>query len=180
MIRLRPYRPTFLLCMGVSIIALIVLLLSPTPAFAEFYKYRDANGVLRFTDNLAEVPQDQRPNVSRYQQVEDFQAPAAQPPEATEANQREKRESESESGRQAAEISARYKELNQKKAALDQEYTELTAAQQALAEERKSANTNSEVTALNQKVQQLNERIAAFEQKRSDFEQEVKAFNEQY
>jgi hypothetical protein len=155
----------------------VLLFLFQTPALGEFYKYRDANGVLRFTDNLAEVPPDQRPNVSRYQQVEDFQAPtdrlSAEPTPETE--QEESGGSQEESD--AAQIAARYRELNQKKAALDKEYTELVAAQQSLAQERQSADTNEEKKAVNQKVQGLNERIAAFEQKRAAFEQEVQAFN---
>ena len=32
-----------------------------TPAFCEYYQYTDQNGVLRFTDNLASIPPDQRP-----------------------------------------------------------------------------------------------------------------------
>ena len=39
------------------------------PACAEFYKYRDANGVLRFTDNLMDVPEDQRENLKSYTEV---------------------------------------------------------------------------------------------------------------
>jgi hypothetical protein len=159
------------------ILALVLFLFTQTAAFAEFYKYRDANGVLRFTDNLAEVPPEQRPQVDSYQQVEDFQSPAdrlsAEPTQETE--QEESGGSQGESD--AAQIAARYRELNQKKAALDKEYTELVAAQQSLAQERESADTNEEKKAVNQKVQGLNERIAAFEQKRAAFEQEVQAFN---
>ena len=42
------------------LLLLVALSLIPMPVFAEFYKYKDANGVLRFTDNLLEVPKDQR------------------------------------------------------------------------------------------------------------------------
>ena len=40
------------------------------PAYGEYYQYRDENGVLRFTDDLASVPPDQRPDVKTHQSIE--------------------------------------------------------------------------------------------------------------
>ena len=48
---------------------LLILLVLPMLASAEIYKYRDQNGVLRFTDNLTEVPVDQRENIDQYQEI---------------------------------------------------------------------------------------------------------------
>jgi len=45
------------------IILFCICFVFPLSASAEFYRYKDANGVLRFTDNLAEVPDDQKPKV---------------------------------------------------------------------------------------------------------------------
>lgn len=166
--------------LGFIFITLLVIS-SPQLTSAEFYKYRDSNGVLRFTDNLAEVPADQRPKVTSYQQVEDFQPPAdrleSKPTPKAEQQMRDP-DTEKAPGSQAAHIASRYQELNQKRAALDQEYNNLISAQQTIAEERKSAATKEEKQAVNLKVQQLNERIADFEQKRSAFEKEVREFNE--
>ena len=44
------------------------------PSFAEFYQYTDQSGVLRFTDDLTLVPEDQRPKVKKYVEPDDFQA----------------------------------------------------------------------------------------------------------
>lgn len=42
---------------------LAITLLIPVAAFGEFYRYKDENGTMRFTDNLLEVPVDQRPKI---------------------------------------------------------------------------------------------------------------------
>ena len=44
-------------------VILITLLFSTAAAFAEFYKYIGKEGNILFSDNLSEVPQNQRPVV---------------------------------------------------------------------------------------------------------------------
>lgn len=51
-------------------IILIALLFSTVGAFAEFYKYIDKEGNILFTDNLSEVPENQRPGVIEYGEPE--------------------------------------------------------------------------------------------------------------
>ena len=60
-------------CMLIGL-CLAVLLLA-NPVLGEFYKYRDRNGVLRFTDNLADVPVDQRPDAQSYKEPDDYLTP---------------------------------------------------------------------------------------------------------
>ena len=45
--------------MKLFILSIIVLLIWPFPGLAEYYKYRDKNGVLRFSDTLPEISADQ-------------------------------------------------------------------------------------------------------------------------
>ena len=40
--------------MKIFVCALVLLLAGPLPGLAEYYKYRDENGVLRFSDTLPE------------------------------------------------------------------------------------------------------------------------------
>lgn len=54
----------------------LAVLLFANPVLGEFFKYRDSNGVLRFTDNLAEVPPDQRPKAKSYKEADDYLTPA--------------------------------------------------------------------------------------------------------
>ena len=42
---------------------------------AEFYKYRDASGVLRYTDDISQIPEDQRPKIDTYTETDDYLTP---------------------------------------------------------------------------------------------------------
>jgi len=50
----------------------LICMLLPSSVLAEYYQYRDQNGVLRFTDNLADVPEDQRQQIESYTESEEF------------------------------------------------------------------------------------------------------------
>ena len=47
-----------------------MVVLWSAPGFCEYYQYKDQNGVLRYTDDLASVPPDQRPDVKTHQSIE--------------------------------------------------------------------------------------------------------------
>ena len=50
-------------------VVLMMLVVGSDPAAADIYKYRDAQGVVRYTYDLAEVPEDQRPQVQTYEET---------------------------------------------------------------------------------------------------------------
>jgi len=45
------------------------VLLSPFASIGEIYKYRDAKGQVHYTDNIGNVPEDQRPHVSENNKI---------------------------------------------------------------------------------------------------------------
>lgn len=47
------------------ILAIFLILLSAIPAICEYYEYVDKNGVKYFTDNIAEVPENQRKKITK-------------------------------------------------------------------------------------------------------------------
>ncbi len=53
---------------GLLLAGIMVVLLTPV-VWGEYYQYTDVNGVLRYTDNIAAVPPDQRPDVKTYESV---------------------------------------------------------------------------------------------------------------
>ncbi len=58
-----------------SILVAGMVVLWTMPAWCDYFQYRDENGVLRFTDDLASVPPDQRPGVTTHQSVKSNPVP---------------------------------------------------------------------------------------------------------
>ena len=172
------YALMFLICMWL-----------PSSVLAEYYQYRDQNGVLRFTDNLADVPEDQRQQIVSYTESEDFvmteeesleylQDTSVQE-ETGEDMEGAYQNEETETGRDD-NLSQR-KKLNQMKAALDEEFAELMEEKQVLLQYKESKKNMSmkEAKAYQKKVTLLNQRITDFEERRQAYKKEADAFNAQ-
>ncbi len=156
-------------------LTLIVVLSLATPVAAEFYKYRDKNGAIRFTDNLAEVPADQREKLKIYEgsaRAADRALPAAsgqvaaQPETAPES-----------AGKEAGE--ALIADLHRRQQALIKEYDALQKEREELAAAPGKRVSQAEQKKYNQQVEALNARLADYQKRRAAFEQEVAAHNEE-
>ena len=146
------------------ILMLMILLTLPALASAEIYKYRDQNGILRFTDNLAEVPLAQRESVDEYQEIktrEDVTEPA--PDNA----------SEQATGQ---DPHATEKALLDEKGALDIEYNQLTEMRKSL-EAAPQTGTPEEIAAHEKKVRDYNARLQIYEVKQKAFRAKVEEYN---
>jgi len=174
----------------------------PSSVLAEYYQYRDQNGVLRFTDNLADVPEDQREQIERYtesetfvmteeESLEDLQDTSVQEETGEDmegADQSEETGEDMEGADQSEETEtgrddnlAQLKKLNQMKAALDEEFAELMEEKQVLLQYKDSKKNISmkEARAYQKKVTLLNQRITDFEERRQAYKKEADAFNAQ-
>lgn len=159
---------------------LMVLMLIPTLSHAEFYKYRDASGVLRFTDNLAEVPEDQRPKVQSYKEPDDYLTPEQKAAKLKAASTSGDTASTNKKTTSLEKTQATRIDLNKKKMALDQEYGELMKTKEALmAAENDAMKTVEGTREHREKITRLNLRIVDFEKRRKAFEKEVDAFEKQ-
>ena len=166
-----------------ALFLLLGLAFFPLQAGAEFYRYTDENGVLRYTDNLQEVPPEKRSQLKKYKEAEDDLTPA----------QREaKRQQEAEAARQAR---IRWQQPQKKGAAddgiridsrqdfervktdLDDAYERLRRKKAALEAERDTLETPEDVSLYRSKVRELNEEIQRFEDRRSRFIQKADQFN---
>lgn len=156
----------------------LAVLLFANPALGEFYKYRDSSGVLRFTDNLGEVPPDQRPGARSYKEADDYLTPY-------------QKQERAEKARQEAEMAAKQKtedtfeaqqnqrmNLNKTRTALDAEYGELTREKKAVEKEKAEATTPEQKKAYRRRVNALNKRILEYESRRDEYEENIKSFNE--
>ena len=145
-----------------------------TSVFAEFYQYTDQGGVLRFTDDLTQVPEDQRPKVKKYLEPDDSLTPDQRAQKAQQAAAQENMET----------LENRYlvefERLDKKKNGLDQRYTELTKEKNDLTKVKEAISSEAELNAYNEKISNLNKRITAFEAEREAFSKEVDAFNARF
>ncbi len=180
----------------------LICMLLPSSVLAEYYQYRDQNGVLRFTDNLADVPEDQRQQIESYTESEAFvmteeesleylqdksvqeetgedMESASQSEETGEDMEGADQIEETDTGRD--DSLAQLKELNQMKAALDQEFAELMEEKQVLLQYKDSKKNMSmkEARAYQKKQTRLNQRITDFEERRQAYKKEADAFNAQ-
>jgi chromosome segregation ATPase len=135
-----------------QVLIFIILILLPICVSAEFYQYRDENGVQRFTDNLADVPINQRENVQPYTDL-------PSPP-----------------GTSLAE------ELQKTKTELDKEYAELTKERDALESKMAFFSTaknfkEEEYQAFKERVARFNERRADYEKRVNQLKSNVDTFH---
>jgi hypothetical protein len=158
------------------------MLLNPISSFAEFYKYRDENGVVRYTDNLAEVPPAQRPKTQRYSEPDDFLTPAQKRQRDESASSKSsvpERESSLSMQREEEEtVEQRSTRLRQLRENLKREYNEIARAQQALLNKRGTLRTPASYRKYNEQQSRLQQRAEAYEKRRKAFEEQVKAHNE--
>ena len=180
----------------------LICMLLPSSVLAEYYQYRDQNGVLRFTDNLADVPEDQRQQIMSYtesetfvmteeESLEYFQDTSVQEETGEDmegAYQSEETGEDVEGANQSEETVtgqddnlAQLKKLNQMKAALDEEFAELMEEKQVLLQYKDSKKNIGvkEAKSYQKKVTLLNQRITDFEERRQAYKKEADAFNAQ-
>jgi len=135
----------------------LILLALPMLVSAEIYKYRDQNGVLRFTDNLTEVPIAQRKNIDHYTEVKT--APIA--------------DGQSTANEEAVrDPKVVEKELTDEKGLLDNEYSQLMEMRNSL-EAVAQPSTPEEIAAHEQKVKDYNAKLKIYEVKQKAFREKV-------
>ncbi|MBC8443716.1 MAG: DUF4124 domain-containing protein [Deltaproteobacteria bacterium] len=151
------------------LICLVVILFS-MPASGEFYKYVDDSGNVKFTDDLTQVPIDQRPKAKTY--IESKGAPE----EKADDSETVKKEADQNIRK---EMDLRKVQLDREKAALDKEYETIMKEQKALSEEQKKAKTRVQVIKFNKKTVTFNENAAQYEKKRKDLDERIAKYNEE-
>ncbi|MBC2711046.1 MAG: DUF4124 domain-containing protein [Desulfosarcina sp.] len=152
---------------------LIVTLVLAAPVCAEIYKYIDENGQKRWTDDLSQVPKEQRTSVQRFESAEEMPADAVAdqteqaPPESPLETETEVPDTDEPS--ETAGLSR--EALEKEKADLDTQYQQLLEERKQLEQikpEAVSASTRAE----------LNARISAYNSKTEQYETQLNAFNE--
>jgi len=158
------------------IINIVLILLVSSLCFAEFYKYKDSNGYLRFTDNLAEVPEDQRPKADTYKEyVPKKTASEVALKQAIEDTEKKLQGAPPET--EELKIQILGNKIKKIRDDLHKEYQQLVSKKKALeALDQKAGPKNSkQIRYLNDQAEQLNLAINAYNKKKETF---VDAMNE--
>jgi len=147
-----------------TLILLSVLSLIPIPVCAEYYKYKDTNGVFRFTDNLLNVPKDQREKIQAYK--------GAATPEPKPETSNVINEEATLKGK-----NSRIEQLNSERAFLEQSYRDLAAERNLLLESSPSPQEKEAYETHKKRTDAFNEKIKSYEKQRKIFQSKVDAFN---
>lgn len=159
--------------------AVLILLLASSdyPAAADIYKYRDAQGVVRYTYDLAEVPEDQRPQIQTY---EEKPAVSPTPPPANGDNGAVQDDSDKKTDEEIVVDEKTIEELNQRKKELDEEFAGLMEEKYTLLKDKAKLETLAgrdtvAVADYDKKVAELNRKIADYQKRRDAFQEEAEA-----
>ena len=153
-----------------------VFVLIATAAAAEFYKYRDENGNLRFTDNISNVPESQREAVKEYEST--IGSVNETPASSSGENRKSLENNASKSQTEAPAGLVKAEELNRMQAELHKTQMALKKEKADLAVQAPEENARSEeIIAYSMKVDALNSRIDQYTKDVKAFEEKVDAFN---
>ncbi|KPA09481.1 hypothetical protein MHK_010313 [Candidatus Magnetomorum sp. HK-1] len=165
----------------------LFLQLQTLNVFAEFYKYKDSNGVLRFTDTLSEVPENQRKQVDKYQEyvpptktpedISNVQEMLKTSPAPTLKTSEKQKEQKDQKSLQIQVIGSKISKINEQ---LEKEYKELLAKKKRLEDlDKKPGKKKSTAIAnLNEQAKLLNKSIKAYNQKKAAYLQAIKGYQE--
>jgi peptidoglycan hydrolase CwlO-like protein len=139
-------------------------------SFSEIYKFRDKNGVLQYTDNFENVPEDQRDSENAYSVLDD----------TTDTEPKDILENplENKIDDNPVHNDSILQYLNKEKEKLDVEYENLQEKADLLNKEQSNViNRPYDRTLYEEKVKKLNAEIEDYENRRKAFEKEAKSMN---
>ena len=164
-----------------KIFIIISFLIFSVSASAEFYKYVDDDGNVRFTDDINQVPEAQRSKIQSYIESEN---PETDEQEAVRANKPEQTSEDQQtdlsdlSDDESESLEDAKKRIDDLKSEIDEEYKALMEEREQLAKDKKQAKTKDQILEFNKRVESLNERVAAYEEKGKDYKAQVDAYNQ--
>ncbi|MCU0599760.1 MAG: DUF4124 domain-containing protein [Desulfobacterales bacterium] len=179
-----------------TIILICGFMLLATAAVAEYYQYTDQSGNLRYTDDISQVPEDQKPAMKTFKSEKkvsnepadeapldenDLQPSEPSEPERMDAGGKTDQPDAEEQiavdfeegtlAETAAELDRIQAELNNTRAELEAERAEIKAQAP-----KKNAKSQERIE-YSAKIQDLNNRITQYEEDLKTFEKRVNAFN---
>ena len=148
---------------------LLVTLASAGPASAQFYKYRDKQGVLRFTDDINQVPDHQIDKLHKYTESPSTAADATDPDTDGEKKAPTLGAAAKGSGSSALHLAAEKEGTDSTRARLEEK--------EALGKEKNAPKTHQQVVDYNQRVEAFNQKASAYETRRNELHNQIENYN---
>jgi len=176
----------------IGLAIMVLCLLDGVAVSAEFYKYVDESGAVRFTDDFNQIPPALQPQAEKYSGIEASasaeaeDAPPPRPePQAPEPAQEAPPAAETPAAAPGAGVAAApadletwREELEKQKRELDGVHAGLTEEMTALESQKEKAKSKAEIKAYNDRVIELNGKIEAYEKERLRLNDQVRSYNE--
>ena len=146
---------------------------------ADIYSYTDKNSLTHFTDNLADIAEEQLTEIKVYQKTKSLVTPKEKPlPKAvtSEPSRSTTPVASPRLARQAKDPAA-LEVLKARKAALDMERAQLEKEQAELAEKGRKLRIGTAVRAHKRRMKELNDRFVVYQKKRDAFEKDWDAYH---
>lgn len=166
------------------IVVLLAGLAFAAPASAQFYKYLDKQGNIRFTDDINQVPENQRnrirsyaaasPDVSDSTSSVDGAGKKTAGPDAPDAASVETAPGASGDEESLDGVKARLEEMKKR---IDSDYRALAGEKDALGKEKATPKTREQVADYNKRVEAFNQRAGDYEARSNELRKQVETYN---
>jgi len=163
---------------------LLIGLVVATPASAQFYKYLDKQGNVRFTDDINQVPENQRNHIRSYAAASSDAADAAVSAGGVEkktagGNAANEAPAEAAPATSVAEdpLDSTRARLEAMKKQIDADYQALASEKEALGKEKEVPKTWEQVADYNKRVEAFNQRAGDYEARSNELRKQVEAYN---
>jgi hypothetical protein len=161
---------------GRFLISLTLVLFSMS-ASAEYYRYIDKDGNVHYTDDLTDVPKDQRTDIDEYTgsqsntyEYQGDEQNAEKPKPLFEQEAAEEKHEENK-------FSEIKKRLDREKQALNEEYRALMEEKKQIEKDQKKMRSRGGAKKHNKVVSEFNNKIEDYERRKEAFNTEVKKYN---
>lgn len=168
-----------------AVAVLMVSLAGAAPASAQFYKYLDKQGQVRFTDDINQVPENQRKSIRSYESS----MPNAPEESISEGGVENKAPASAAMAQTSPETAAaaapaeggsidtEKMRLEALKKQIDVDYQALVKEKETLSKEKETAKSREQVVEYNKRAEAFNRKSGEFEARSNELRKQVETYN---